>query len=423
MERELEYRSKCGIPLYVYKNTAQHGFYVSVFARCGSMYESEGDEGITHLLEHCLIRNVNKLYGGTLYAELDAEGMEFNASTYSEMLQFYVTAATGKFSTGMAVLGKLFSPITLSRREMDAEKMRVKAEIRESDDKSSLSSFTAARVFVGTPLAHSIVGTNGSVDAVSLTRLEAYRRTALCSGNVFFYITGNVTDADIAEALAAIDGFDIVKGEGNSNLAPVPSDFFRRPREVFVKNSDYTAVRLTFDLDMSRMSVAETDLLYDSLITGYNSRLFIELSEKRGLVYDISGNLERYRNVGTLSFFFEVNGRHTEQAVEIVVSVLNSMKSSEGITCIKAGYTDNAFLLYDDMRELNFTFAYDNHIMSEGYTSVAERRERYAAVTEHRLAELACMLFVRDNLTVTLKADKRRTDTAALGAILDRLDT
>jgi predicted Zn-dependent peptidase len=256
---------------------------------------------------------------------------------------------------------------------------------------------------------------------VSLRALEEYRRKSLSEGNIFFYLTGNVTDEDIEYLSGIVDTVELEVGEPNPTTAPIPEGFMARPREIFVKNSDYTAVRFTFDLDMSKMTVAETDLLYDLLLSGYSSRLFIEMSEERGLVYDISGNLERYRNIGTLSFFYEVKGQDAERAIALTVDVLNSMKNPSGAEPITAGYTDNAYLLYDDMRDLNFTFAYDNKIMSASYASVEERRASYKAVTAERLASLASLIFRRDNLTLTMKADKRKTDKAVIESIAQRL--
>ena len=80
--------TKNGIEIYSYKNPSLHSFFISLFLRAGSMYEEERDSGITHFLEHVAIRNVNKLSGGGLYAELDRRGVEFNASTYSSTLTF-----------------------------------------------------------------------------------------------------------------------------------------------------------------------------------------------------------------------------------------------------------------------------------------------------------------------------------------------
>ena len=81
--------AKNGIPVYSFTNEKSHSFYISMFLKAGCMYEREDESGITHFLEHVVIRNINKLMDGRLYRELDKYGLEFNASTYSEMVQFY----------------------------------------------------------------------------------------------------------------------------------------------------------------------------------------------------------------------------------------------------------------------------------------------------------------------------------------------
>ena len=89
--------AKNGIPVYSLTNNNNHGFFISMFLKAGCMYERENESGITHFLEHVAIRNVNKLMGDGLYRELDKRGMEFNASTYSEMVQFYISGASCHF--------------------------------------------------------------------------------------------------------------------------------------------------------------------------------------------------------------------------------------------------------------------------------------------------------------------------------------
>jgi predicted Zn-dependent peptidase len=388
------------------------------------MYESESDLGITHFLEHIAIRNVNKLYSGRLYAELDKRGVEFNASTYSEMVQFYVSGAMDKFSFGAEMLSKLFSPIVLDRAEIDAERKRIKAEIRESDDKSSLLTFTNGIVHEGTSLAGSITGTLSGVDKFGASRLESYRRSVFTAENVFFYITGNFTDGDVDYLSSLIEDIDVPHSDKiNSNVAPLSKNHFKRPDEAFVKNDDYTMVRFTFDLDMSRLSVPVVDLIYDMLLTGYDSRFFIEMSEVRGLFYDLTGAVERYKNVGELYFSYEVKRGELEGAVEMTVKILNEFKKTLHAPerLMKSGYVDNAYLLYDDARELNFTFAYDNHIMDLGYASIDERRAAYDKISAEDIRRAAEIIFTKENLTLTLKGDKKKTDTDALVRIVSEL--
>jgi predicted Zn-dependent peptidase len=88
---------------------------------------------------------------------------------------------------------------------------------------------------------------------------------------------------------------------------------------------------------------------------------------------------------------------------------------------MKSGYVDNAYMLYDDARELNFTFAYDNHVMDLGYASIDERRAAYESITPEDVRRAAEIIFTSDNLTLTLKGDKKKTDTEALAKIVSRL--
>ena len=419
-ESERVRKTKNGVSIYSYKNPALHSFYISLFAKAGCMYEDEKYSGITHFLEHILIRNVNHLYDGELYRILDRRGLEFNASTYSEMVQFYVSGGSCNFNTGAEIIAKTLYPVSLKATDVDAERKRIKAEIRESDDKNSLTTFTSKVVFEGTPLASSIVGTNRAIDRISARILEDYRRSVFTKDNIFFYVTGNFDEADIDFLASLVEKAEVSDGKARDNIAPVPTCFGKREPTVKVKSADFYMMRFTFDIDMEKCTMAEIDLIYDMLLSGYSSRLFFELSEKRGLFYDINGATERYKNIGTIYFSFELKEKNIPEAAMLVVDILNSLKQKNTVEneCTKAGYVDNAYMLYDDSRELNFTFAYDNHIMNSGYASIEERRIRYDEVTSERLAEVASMIFRPENLTITLKGKKNKIDEEKIISIV-----
>ena len=421
MFKEQMRTTKNGTVIYDYKNPNVNGFYISLFLRAGSMHESHA--GITHFLEHASIRNVNCMMEGGLYSLLDRQGIEFNASTFSEMVQFYISGATENFDLSAEIIARLLSPIILPPSEISTERDRIKAEIRESDDKTSLSTFSNNIVYEGTSLAGLITGSIGSVNKINRDRLENYRRSVMTRENIFFYVTGNYTEENLKKLASEIEKYTLEGGDKNENIAPVCIGFGKRERSVHLKNADFTMLRFSFDVDMSRVSVAETDLIYDMLLCGYNSRFFIEMSERRGLFYDINGSCERYKNIGSLVFSYEVRGGSVYDAVETTVELLREYKEripSED-EMMKAGYVTNAGLLYDNLRELNFTFAYDNHIMDEGYGDIYERAARYERVTPERLREVAEILFTKENLTLAIKGNKKKIDTERLEEILRKL--
>lgn len=421
---EKSHLSKNGIRIYSIENPAQHGFFLSLFVRAGSIYEREEESGITHFLEHVAIRNIHYLMGEELYATLDRYGLEFNASTFNEMVQFYISGAKENFSKAAEILCRVFSPIALPRSEIDLERLRIKAEIREGDEKNSLAAFTMGVLYPDSPLKNSIVGTVRSVNAITGRKLEACRAAAMTTENIFFYATGAVGEGEIASLLSVLERYDLPRGDCRESAPRLPASFGKRAGAVHIKNADFTMLRFNFDVDMSRVTSPELDLLYDLLLSGYGARFFVEMSEKRGLFYDISGGLDRYTNAGLFYFSFEVKEKNVPQAIALVLEILQDLKTNVCKTddLIKAPYLDNAYLLYDDARELNFTFAYDAHILGLPYRGIEDRREAYRKIEGERVRDVARTVFCLENLTLTVKGNKKKLNGTELSALLRTLD-
>ena len=418
--REQKKALKNGIDLYYIKNPSSHGFFISLFLKAGAMYERPDEAGITHFLEHITIRNINASMGGGLYPLLDKNGIEFNASTFSEMVQFYVAGASSNFDIGADIISKIASPIILTSADISTERGRIKAEIRENDEKNSLLGFTNGIVNEGTSLSGSITGTLGSVSGINRKRLEEYRKRVFTSENLFLYVTGNFTNEAINRLAELVGSWELQDGEIHNNIAPVCKFFGKRALTSHIKGGDFTMIRFNFDVDMSRVTMAETDLLYDILFGGYSSRFFVEMSEKRGLIYDISGNVERYKNIGSFAFSFEIRADQLIGAIKLVFDLLYAITKDtlDDSMCMKAGYVKNGCLLADDQRELNFTFAYDNHIMNEGYSTLEERAARYERVTPEDIRHTAKHIFAPENMTLAIKGNKKRINKAEIDKLI-----
>jgi predicted Zn-dependent peptidase len=422
---EKTYISNNGVRVYTYKNETLHGFHLSLFFKAGLIYEDLSELGITHFFEHVAIRNVNRLMNGSLYRELDRLAVEFNASTYSEMCQFYTGGAADSLPFCASLITKLFCPIILDKSEIDAERKRIKAEIRESDDKGSLSFISNEAVHKNTALAFSILGNLQSVGKITKNRLETYRRKITCRENVFFYLTGNFQDADVKTLITEIEKYEIASGEICDNTAPVSHYFFNRDKsdtQIVIKNSQNTSVRFSFDIDMTKISMPEGDLIYDTLFNGYSSPFFIKMSEEEGLFYDITTSSERYKNIGTLSLSFEIKEKELLFALEMALSIFASFKNTpiKNEDMMKAQYVKNAGLLLDDARELAFTFAYDNHMMDNSYRDVASRSKAYDEITPERFLKCAREIIKKENLTLAVKCNKKKISKEKIKELIDK---
>ena len=81
--------SQNGVPVFSEFNQHLHSVKLGLYIKCGAMYETAENNGITHFFEHVIFRNINKLMGMKLYKLLDRNAVEFNAVTYKEFMNLY----------------------------------------------------------------------------------------------------------------------------------------------------------------------------------------------------------------------------------------------------------------------------------------------------------------------------------------------
>ena len=431
-----------GIPIYAYPSPHLHSFCISLYIKAGALYESEEESGITHFWEHMEFRNINHSYSGGLYRLLDSLGASMNAATYKEFMQIRITAAPQHFETCAQILSKVFLPFelrgpqALGREVFDAERRRVKSEIREAEERTSLDYLAQTLVWKGTPLEKTILGRHKALDRVGAASLQRAKERFLTPDGAFFYVTGCYT-AEHLEYLARICTLPVGRRKGAAgqdgplsaggvwearrNLAPVPADFFHRDCQVAIKNADFTLVRFSFDFATDRYSMAELNLLYDALFRGESCGFFQALSDESGMVYSYDARMEKYRNIGSLYFSYEVQANRLMESLEKTLEVLTWAREGRmDLNCLLPFYTDNAGMLLDDPEELNWSLAYEHHIMETPFTTLEESAEGYRKVTARRLGEVAGEIFRPSNLILAVKCSKKRFSSEPMRALLQK---
>ena len=421
---EHQYLSANGIPVYVYPNPGLHGFCICLYLLAGSLYEQPYEQGISHYYEHIAPRSINRRMNGKLYETLDRYGLNFDAATSKQTVEFSISGATQHFDIAAQLITELFQPLSLSASDAETEKKRIKAEMREEGTNTSFAAFTESKIWEGTSLAASITGTPGTLNSIRLKDLHAVQKKLLSVNNIFFYLTGNVSEEQVQQLLSRLHTCSVsVTEPDRTNTVLLPAHFLNREQKIHVKYADTTAVSFTFDVDVSMHTDAERVLLYDILTSGDSSRLYQELSEKTGYVYGCSPYMETYRNCGIFSFSFEVSPICLLPAVETAVRVFNSLKDNiaDTLSLVKAPYIDNAELLYDSCNDFNWVRAYECHILKLPYPSMQDRIKAYETVSPQRLTEMARSIFVRKGLTFTLEGNKKKLPIAQIDRLLDAL--
>ncbi len=407
------HKTRQGISIYSYGNPDLHSFCICLYIRNGCLFEKDEENGSSHFFEHMVFRNIQKSYHGELYHMLDKLGLNFNACTYKEFIQFTITGASVHFNQAAEIITKILEPMKLTSKEIDPERKRIKQEIREADDIHSLDYFTDQIVWKDTPVRNTIAGNLSNLDHMGVHYLKDLAGQMLSVNNLFFYVTGSFKNDQLHHLISCIDQYFINDTVPKKiNVAPVPTSFFHRDVRVEQKNSTYYRVRLSFDVDTSLYTEAECSLLYDVLFTGESSKIHQVLSEDTGYIYSFDSEFERYDNVGNLHLSYEVRPADLYDSILQVIDVFQWMKTklTDELDYVIPFSTENALLLFDDPEEFNWTYAYECHILSEPYSSIKDRIRTYQSVTPQRIMEMAREIFTPQNLLITLKAPKGKGD-------------
>lgn len=400
-----------GIKLIDCTNAVYHSFCIGVYIKAGCMYEPEQWNGITHLYEHCVFRNIKKQYSEDFYELLTRHGLDFNACTYKEFVQFELTGIPSGVGFAADILSKLFLPFSLSAEEYHAEIKRIKAEIREESETKGLNYLLNTHVWNGTSLANTITGTCANLDRVSRKRLEQYRQSILSPGNILVCLTGNISSDHMDQIRKTLRQIPVSETDCcNDNTAPVPRNFGMRSMDVHMGHGDFYSIAMGFDIDNSRCPAAIRDLIYAILFSGDSSLFFRHLSEDNQLLYSYHAKLEQYRNISNIQVFFEVGRTDILPVICEIRRILDFLKTGEfSLENNLQKLLSNWEIQQDYVADFNWAIAFENHILGAAPVCMDKPMlGRYDAISREQIMICANEIFRKENMTFAIRGPKRR---------------
>ena len=413
-----------GINIYEYRNEHLHSFCICMYVKAGVLYENKDNNGISHFWEHMIFKNINAHMKGEMSQSLDKLGAYFNGCTYKELVEFKITGASKNFKKCSDIISKAFLPMIFEDKDMETERKRIKSEIREDDDESTIDYAAGKTVWKDTSLRLPVAGKVKDVNAITRDMLETFHSESLGAGNVFFYVTGSYTERDMEYLINAIDTAyekgDIKESIPRENVAAVPKNFMNRKCNVKIIKSDKNEIRFSFDFDTSKYSMAQIDLLYDILFDGECCKVFKKLSDESGIVYSYSSSIEQYNNIGNIYFSYEVSKKNLLRSIKEIVSILGKLKEGikDELVLAKPVYADNAAMMLDLPERLNWVMAYEGHVLNAGYKDVMERKKAHLNVNAEDIVKCAREIFTDDNLCITIKTTDKKLDKKVIKKVL-----
>lgn len=412
-----------GIKVYSALNTNLKRFCLSLYIRAGSNFETDDNNGISHLFEHTVFRNLKRKYKN-FYDLCALNGIDIDAYTYKECIRFSITGRETGFDFAAEIICSIFDCIELPRDDFEKEKKRVKAEIRESSERSTLDFFFNKIVWKNSEPEKTIMGGCKNLDRISLKKLNQFRTDCLSENNFFIYVTGNVSKKGMKGLLERIGTLETPKAKfPKNNSVRLSSDFFNRKCVVNIKNSYWHYVKIGFDIDSEKYSNGELDLIYSILFSGDNALVYNYLSEDNPMIYSYDSALEQYDNIANLHFMFEINKKYLEDSLRVIVRMLKDIK--EGKYDFEANLAYEIYCMetkQDDADSLNWCIAYNNHILKGKPIDFSAPNFGRLQLTKEQVQKAVNEIFRTENLTIAIKGNKKAINCEALQKIIKELD-
>ncbi len=302
-----------------------------VMLAAGSRYERSDNRGIAHFAEHMFFKGTDRRpQARDLATLIDGIGGEFNAFTSKEYTGYFVRCAGADRDTAFDVLLDMLRHSRFDAEEIEREKGVILEEMNMYQDtpRDHIGTVYETLMFGDNPLGWETLGTKETIKAADRDTFLSYVDEWYTAGRMVVGVSGMVGD-DLAPMLEELLG-DMPP---NGHAKPAPADVDRSPGpHVTVYHKDADQARLILGVESYPLEHPDRyplQMLSAVLGSGMSSRLFLEVRERRGLAYYVSGANQSYTDAGTLLAQAGVDLTRIDEAVTVIAEQFARMAAEE----------------------------------------------------------------------------------------------
>lgn len=273
---------------------------VSLGVTCltGSRHDPPGLEGITHFLEHMFFKGTHRHSTRALAMAMDDIGGNVNGVTDRELLSLFARTSADHTDTALDLLFEMLTESTLSPGEVAREREVVLQEIAHVRDTPEewMHEIVPPTVWPAHPLGRMLMGTAETVEQADSAALRAFLVEQVLAPDRLLVLAAGMLEHDhIVEIAARWTG-------GLAPGLPRPEAFAPtfHPGNAAVRDDGQQVHFCRVSPGIARADDRrDAFAVLDTILGGgSSSRLFHEIRDNRGLVYDIGSYLQAYHDGG-----------------------------------------------------------------------------------------------------------------------------
>jgi len=298
---------------------------LGIWIGSGAKSETPDQYGLSHFLEHMLFKGTARRSAKDIADEMASVGGQINAATDREYTTYYIKVLKDDLPLGMDILCDMLLNSTFAPDEMEREKDVIAEEIRRHEDmpEDRVHDVLTELVWDGHALGHSVLGSEEVVRKAEPGQLRQFRDAHYAPSRIVVSAAGNLEHERVVEMAAATLG----QLGGQDEPGSLPPVSHNAARTVVDKDTESVYFCLGApgyaEHDDRKYSLAVLDAVMGA---GMSSRLFQEVREKRGLVYDIGSYRVSYREGGLFAVYGGTAVSTLSQVLDLVHRELGSVR-------------------------------------------------------------------------------------------------
>jgi len=376
------------------------GIWVNVGARDEKLEEN----GLSHCIEHMIFKGTRRRSAFEIAKEFDAIGGQSNAFTAMETTCYHARVVDSHMETMVDILSDIFLSSVFDAGELEKERMVIAQEmemIRDSPEEY-IHQISDNAFWGDHPLGRPIAGTPENLSRFDGEMLRDFFQRLYQPERIVISAAGNLDHERFVSAIGP--HFESIRGGNGFPERAHPAG----GRGVTTENRDLGQVHLC--LAGSGLSVTDERryagaLLMTLLGGNMSSRLFQEIREKHGMVYNVYSFSTSYSDCGMSGIYFATHTEKAAKALSLVLKEFDRLKETmvpEQELADAKEFTKAGMLMALESVDNQMVRLAQNEIHLRQHLPIEDVIQRIEAVSAGDLQTLAQELFRASPLTLTL---------------------
>lgn len=379
---------------------------VFVMVHTGSKYETNGNNGISHFLEHMCFKGTKKRPTAMdISKALDEIGSQYNAFTSQEFTGYFAKAHPKNIDVLIDVLSDIYLNPTFDPKELQKEKGVIIEEINMEQDMphKQVENVFAQAMYGDQPAGWPIVGSKENIKKMDDKTLRKYWQSHYVASATTVLVSGNFDTRTITKKLTT--AFTGISRSAKAKKRPVVEPQNRPKILLKYKKTDQAHVSLGVRSFAGKHKMSAALKVLDAVLGGgMSSRLFQKIREEMGVGYYLRTTIDEYTDHGYFSISL---GLDSSRFVEVVKAILNECSqlteeliSKTELDKAKEYLIGNTILSLESSDSMAEYFALQD-ITGEEITTPEGLIRKIRKVTREDVRKIAQEIFTNDRLVLS----------------------